>query len=108
MQVPCILQDSKISPFLKMFSTLLKTDVNILGYLFCNFTNILTLSQTTNFRLFDDNFKFDRNGRKLSKWVKYTERKGEIAHHEQFLLIPQYFQSFVLQTRKNRACLGKS
>ena len=51
----------------------------------------------TNFRLFqtervpDDNFKFDENGRELSKWVENTVGKGEIAHYEQFLLFPQYF-----------------
>ena len=38
-----------------------------------------------------DNFKFDENGRKLSKQVENTVRKGEIAHDEQFLLFPQCF-----------------
>ena len=58
----------------------------------------LTLSQITNFRFFqterfaDDNFKFDENGRKFSKWVENTVGKGEIAHYEQFLLFPQGFQ----------------
>ena len=40
----------------------------------------------------DDNFKFDRNGRKLSKPVENTVGKGEIARYEQFLLFPQCFQ----------------
>ena len=46
---------------------------------------VLTHYQTTNFRVFqtkefaDDNFKFDENGRKLSKWVENTVGKGEIA-----------------------------
>ena len=40
----------------------------------------------------NDNFKFDENGRKLSKWVENTVGKGEIAHDEQFLLFPQCFQ----------------
>ena len=49
------------------------------------------------FRLFQtervcDNFKFDENGRKLSKQVENTVGKGEIAHYEQFLLFPQCFQ----------------
>ena len=39
----------------------------------------------------DDNFKFDENGRKLSKRVENTVGKGEIAHYEQFLLFPQCF-----------------
>ena len=60
--------------------------------------NVLTHYQTTNFRLFqterfaDDNFKFDDNGRKLSKLVENTGGKGEIARYEQFLLFPQSFQ----------------
>ena len=40
----------------------------------------------------DDNFKFDENGRKLSKQVEDTVVKGEIAFYEQFLLFPQCFQ----------------
>ena len=40
----------------------------------------------------DDNFKFDENGRKLSKWVENIMGKGEIAHYKQFLLFPQCFQ----------------
>ena len=55
----------------------------------------LTHYQTTNFRLkefADDNFKFDENGRKLSKQVENTVGKGEIARYEQFLLSPQRFQ----------------
>ena len=40
----------------------------------------------------DDNFKFDENGRKLSKRVENTVEKREIALNEQFLLFPQCFQ----------------
>ena len=40
----------------------------------------------------DDDFRFDKNGIKFSKGVENTGRKGEIAHYEQFLLFPQYFQ----------------
>ena len=40
----------------------------------------------------DDNFKFDENGRKLSKQVGNTVGKGEIADYEQFLLFLQCFQ----------------
>ena len=58
---------------------------------------ILTLSQTTNFRLFqtefaDDNFKFDGNGGKFSEKVKNTVVKGEIARYKQFLHLPLCFQ----------------
>ena len=44
----------------------------------------------------DDNFKFDENGRQLSKWVENTVGKGEIAHNKQFLLFPQCFQKACL------------
>ena len=40
----------------------------------------------------DDNFKYDENGRKLSKGIEYTVGKGETARNEQFLLFPQCFQ----------------
>ena len=58
----------------------------------------LTLFQMINLRLCklkeftDDNFKFDGNGRKFSKWVENNVGKGEIARYEQFLLFPQCFQ----------------
>ena len=37
-------------------------------------------------------FRFDENGRKLSKRVENTVGKGEIARYEHFLLFPQCFQ----------------
>ena len=40
----------------------------------------------------DDNFKFDKNGKKFSKRVENTVGKGEIARYEQFLLFPHFFQ----------------
>ena len=40
----------------------------------------------------DDNFKFDKNGRKFSKRVENSAGKGEIARYKQFLLFPQCFQ----------------
>ena len=67
--------------------------LNLDPYLIESF--LLTLSQTTNFRLFqtemlmDDNFNFDENGRNFFKWVENTVGKGEIARNEQFLLFPQ-------------------
>ena len=53
----------------------------------------LTHYQTT-FKLndfADNDFKFDENRRKFSKWVKNTVGKGEIARYEQNLLFPQCF-----------------
>ena len=55
----------------------------------------LTLSQTTHSKLkvfADDNFKFNENGRKFSKWVKNTVGKGEIARYDQFIFFPHCFQ----------------
>ena len=58
----------------------------------------LTLSQTTILHasklneFAEDNSEFDENGKKLSKRVRNTVGKGEIAHYEQFLLFPQCFQ----------------
>ena len=40
----------------------------------------------------DNNFKFDENGRKLSKRVENTVGKGEIARYDQFLLFPKCSQ----------------
>ena len=56
--------------------------------------NGLTLSQTTNFRLFqtktaDNNFE---NGEMFYKRLENTVGKGEIACYEQFLLFPHCFQ----------------
>ena len=42
----------------------------------------------------DDNFRFDKNGRKLSKWAENT-----VSH--------SVFKRLVLQTRKTRDCLRK-
>ena len=44
----------------------------------------------------DDNFEFNENGRKFSKWEENTKGKGEIARHEQFLLFSQSFQKIFL------------
>ena len=58
----------------------------------------------TNFRLFQTErvcrrrFKFDKNGRKFSKWVENTVGKGEIARVSKRL---------VLQTCKNQGLFGK-
>ena len=40
----------------------------------------------------DDNFKFNKNGRKFIKQVENTVGKREIVHYEQFLLFQQCFQ----------------
>ena len=40
----------------------------------------------------NDNFRFDKNSRKLSRRVENTVGKGEIACYELLLLFPQCFQ----------------
>ena len=63
-------------------------------------TPILTLSQTTNFRLFHSETD-DENGRKFYKRVESAAGNGEIARYEQFLLFPQSFQKiFTTDTEK--------
>ena len=53
----------------------------------------LTLLGTSKLKEFaDNNFKFDENGRKVSKWVENSVGKGKIACYEQFLNFPQCFQ----------------
>ena len=54
----------------------------------------------------DNNSKFDKSGRKVSKRGK-TLGKGEIAHNGQFLLFPQCFQRPKVQTGKNKGLFGK-
>ena len=63
----------------------------------------------TNFRLFrnaDDYFKFDENGRKLSKLVENTVGKGEIARYEQFLLFQSVFKRLVSQGSQKVSLCG--
>ena len=49
-----------------------------------------TLSKLKGFA--DDNFKFDENGRKLSKRVENNVGKEEIARYEQFLIFLRCFR----------------
>ena len=48
----------------------------------------------------DNNFKFEENSRKFSKWVENTVGKGEITCYEQFLLFPQCFKRLAYQGRQ--------
>ena len=74
---------------------------------------VLSLSQMTNFRLFqtekfaDNNFKFDENGRMFSRQVENTVGKEGIVRYEQILPFPQCFQKTYCIHVKTRACLGK-
>ena len=54
----------------------------------------------------DDNFKFNENSRKFSKWVEKTVGKGEIVCYEQFLLLPQCFhKAFILKASKGNGLI---
>ena len=55
----------------------------------------------------DNNFKFDENGKKLSKWVENTLGKGEIARYEQFLHSHSVFKRFVLRHVKPGLVSGR-
>ena len=53
-----------------------------------------------------DNFKFDKNGKKLSKWVENTVGKGEIALYKQFLLFPVFSKGLFPRGVKRCHCVG--
>ena len=69
-----------------------------------------TLSQTTNFRLFkefaDGNFKFDENGRKLSKQVETLGEKEQLLVMSNFSFSSVFSKDFYCRHVKTRACLG--
>ena len=73
----------------------------------------LTLSQTTNFGLFqvkkiaDNNFEFDKMARKLSKWVENTGEKEKLLVKSNFSFSHSVFKRYILQTRKNQGLFGK-
>ena len=54
----------------------------------------------------DDNFTFDENGRKFTKWIENTVEKGEIACYEQFSFSHNVFKKLVLETHKNQGLFG--
>ena len=75
--------------------------------------NDLTLSQTTNFRLFQTKrvcrrqFQIDENGIKFCKQVENTVGKEEIARYEQFILSPVFSKDLYCRHVKTRNCLRK-
>ena len=73
-----------------MHKAVQQTDQDLNGFQPITRRQILDSSKLKEFA--DDNFKFDKNSRKLSKRVENTVGKGEIARYEQFLLFPQCFQ----------------
>ena len=106
----CRGQDINHAQFLYLAYTIFKYsqpfDVQVLQSILMHKDNLNFLLQNSRFNplpddkfldssklkeLTDDNFKFDENGRKLSKQVENTVGKGEIARYGQFLLFPQCF-----------------
>ena len=81
-----------------------------IAWLICS---LLTLSQTTNFRLFQTKslqttiLTLMKNGRKFFKRAENTVGKGEIAHYKQFLLFPVFSKDLYCRHVKTRACSGK-
>ena len=68
-------------------------------------TNFIDSSKLKDFA--DDNFKFDKNGRKIFEWWKTLWEKKKLLVTSKFLLFPQCFQRLVLQKRKNLGLFGK-
>ena len=75
------------------------------------FIQYLTLSQMTNFRLFQSERlcrrQSDENGRKFYKRVGNTVGKGEIARYGQFLLFLRCLQKSCTADTKHQGLLGK-
>ena len=65
----------------------------------------LTLSKTTNFRLFQTEgvcrrqFPIWMKRKKVFKWVDNTVEKGDIARYEQFVLFQQCFHRILLRKK---------
>ena len=71
------------------------------------FPQNITIVDLKDFKGLIDNFKFDKNGRMLSKWVENNVGKGEIPRKEQFLLFPQCFQKASRQICKKQGLFRK-
>ena len=89
--------DALNSLSVRRFQLFVSSTLSTLCFEFESFLNLLPddkFLDSSKLREFaDDNFKFDENGKTLSKRVeKNTVGKGEIARYEQFLLFPQCFQ----------------
>ena len=66
------------------------------------------LESTKSKEFADDNFRFNENGRKLSKQLKKTLREKEkVLVTSNFSFSHSVFKSLVQQTRKNQGLFGK-
>ena len=59
-------------------------------------------------RFAGDNFEFDDNGRKFSRWVENTVGKGDLLVTSNFSFSKSVFKRLVLQTSKNQGLLERS
>ena len=71
---------------------MMRTKIRLFVHVLLTFSPTVILDSSKLKESADDNFKFDQNGRKLSKSVENTTGEGEIARYEQFLPFPHCFQ----------------
>ena len=55
----------------------------------------------------DDNFKFDKNGRKFSKWVENAVEKEKLLIKSNFSFSHSVFKRLIMETRENQGLFGK-
>ena len=89
-----------------MFCNLSQTSSIILGT-FNSLPNdkFLDLSKLKEFA--EDNFQFDKNGKKFSKRVENTVKKEKLLVTSNFYCFHSGFKRLVLQTHKNQGLFGK-
>ena len=81
--------------------------------LLCYIFFLLTLSKTTNFRLFEtervwrQQFELDENGRKVSKQVETLWEKEKLLFRSNFSFSHSVFKRPLLQARKNQDLFWK-
>ena len=93
---------SDFYPFGKLLATFINFEIVVCKlFQFGRLWNLLFGKEVTKRQILDSSklkefadeyFKFEENGRKLTKLVENTVGKGEIDCNEQFLLFPQCFQ----------------
>ena len=84
-----------------------KYDFTPLMYVGSAVTPVLYLLPSKLKEFADYNFKFDKNGRKVSKWVENTAGKGKLLDTSNFSFSHSVFKRHILQTRKNQRLFGK-
>ena len=75
----CPLMIQSVSLYTNMVSWICNRYAELLGIVYLPITRRQILDSSKLKEFADDHFKFDENGRKLSKWVENTVGKGKIA-----------------------------